>query len=118
MAQKKSLKDRAKEFTAQLPIMTGRTKGEASELIGQVVTIRDYGFLQGDTGEYGVFILDDYPEEFFFAGSVLTEQLQEMEKDGYHADIVADGLPMALVTRKSKKGRDYTGVIFYPDTKA
>lgn len=118
MAQKKSLRDRAKEFTAQLPLMQGRTKGEAAELIGQVVTIRDYGFLNGDTGEYAVFTVDEEPQQFFFGGSVLTEQLQEMEKDGYHAEIQADGLPMALVTRKSKKGRDYTGVIFYPDAQA
>ena len=111
----KSLRERAKEFSVQLPFMDGREKGDAKELVGQISTIADYGFLKGDDGDYAVFIVKERAKTFYFAGTVLTDQLQQLEAEGYHDTIVAEGLPMLLVEKKSKNNRSYVNVEFYPE---
>jgi len=114
---KKSLKDRAKEFSVQLPLMEGRDKGDTKELLGQVSTITDYGFLPNEAGEpYAVFITKERAGKFYFGGTVLTARLTELENEGYHDAIVEEGLPMLLTEAKSKKSnRGYTNVEFYPE---
>lgn len=114
---KKSLKERAKAFDVQLPFMEGREKGETKELLGQVSTICDYGFIPNDAGEaYVVFITAERANKFFFGGSVLTARMLDLENEGYHDTIVAEGLPVLLTEEKSKKSnRMYTNVKFYPE---
>lgn len=112
----KSLKERAKEFSVQLPFMDGRDKGDMKELVGQVSTITEYGFLPNESGEpYVVFIVGERAKTFYFGGSVLTDQLSQLEAEGYHETIVAEGLPMLLTEKKSKNNRTYTAVQFFPE---
>ena len=113
----KSLRDRAKEFSVQLPFMEGREKGETKELLGQVSTICEYGFLPNEAGEpYAVFIVKERSNKFYFGGTVLTARLSELESEGYHEAIIAEGLPMLMTEAKSKKSnRGYTNVEFYPE---
>ena len=113
---KKALKERAKEFSVSLPFMEGREKGEMKELHGQVSTIVDYGFLTGDKGnDYVVFIVKERAKTFYFGGQVLTDQLQQLEAEGYHEDIIAEGLPVLFGEKKSKNKQTYTTVEFYPE---
>lgn len=113
---RKSLKDRAKEFTVMLPFMEGREKGDSKELLGQVSTITDYGFLKGDDNrEYVAFITAERAKKFYFGGTVLTDQMQQLEAEGYHDEIVNEGLPMLMTEKRSKNGRTYTNVEFYPE---
>lgn len=112
----KSLRDRAKEFSVQLPFMEGREKGDSAELIGQISTIADYGFLKGDDDrEYVVFITKERAGTFYFGGTVLTDQLAQLEAEGYHDAIVEEGLPMLMAAKKSKNNRVYVSVEFYPE---
>lgn len=113
----KSLKERAKAFDVQLPFMEGRDKGETKELLGQVSTICEYGFIPNDAGEpYVVFITKERANKFYFGGAVLTARMIELENEGYHDAIVAEGLPVLLTEEKSKKSnRTYTNVKFYPE---
>ena len=113
----KSLKERAKSFDVQLPLMDGRDKGETSELIGQVSTISDYGFIPNDAGEaYVVFNVKERSDKFYFGGSVLTARMLDLENEGYHDAIVAEGLPVLFTEEKSRKtNRMYTNVKFYPE---
>lgn len=113
---RKSLRDRAKEFSVQMPFMEGREKGETRDLMGQISVIVEYGFLRNDDGkEYAVFITNERQKHFYFGGTVLTDQLQQLEAEGYHDDIVAEGLPMLMTEKKSRNGRTYTHVEFYPE---
>ena len=113
---RKALKDRAKEFSIQLPFMDGREKGDAKELVGQVSTIADYGFLKGDDDrDYAVFIVKERSKSFYFGGTVLTDQLQQLEAEGYHEDIITEGLPMLMTEKKSKNNRTYVNIEFYPE---
>lgn len=113
----KSLRERAREFSVQLPLMEGRDKGETSELMGQISTITDFGFLPNEAGEpYTVFTVKERPAKFYFGGSVLTARLTELEVEGYHDAITEEGLPVLLTEAKSKKtNRNYVNVEFYPE---
>lgn len=113
---RKSLKDRAREFSSQLPFMSGREKGDAAELINQYIDISDYGFMAGDNGhDYVVFITKQDSKRFFFGGTVLTDQMHKLDDEGYGDEIRAEGLPVLLSEKRSKNGRNYTNVEFYPD---
>lgn len=112
----KSLRERAKEFDARLPFMDGKEKGETSELLGSVNTIIDYGFLPNDKGEhYAAFIVKERPSKFFFAGTVLTDRLIQLDADGYRGEILTEGLPMLMTEKKSRNNRTFTDVKFFPE---
>lgn len=114
--QKKSLKDRAKEFDGSLPFMEGREKGDTSELIGTVNTIDNYGFLSGDNDkEYVAFTVKERAGKFYFGGEVLTDRMIQLEAEGYREDIEREGLPVLMTQKKSKNGRNYTNIEFYPE---
>ncbi len=114
----KSLKDRVKEFSVQIPFMENREKGEMDGLKGEIVTITDFGFLR-DTEkdqDYVCFIIEEDPERFYFGGQVLTDQLSKLEDEGYKEEINAMGLPALFTEKKNRKGnRTYTTVEFYPE---
>jgi hypothetical protein len=82
-----------------------------------VCTIRDYGFLNNDDGEpYVAFIVDEIKGKFFFGGTVLTDRLIQLESEGYHDAVCAEGLPILMTNAKSKKNnRAYVSVEFYPE---
>lgn len=118
----KSLKERSQEFGNQLPFMQGRNKGELDRIKNTPVTIREYGFMT-DTDEkthqekdYVCFIVDEDPQNFYFGGQVLTENMKSLEAEGYADEIRADGLPVELGEKKSRGGNKYTTVTFYPES--
>lgn len=113
----KSLRDRAKEFDARLPFMEGRDKGDTAELMGQISTMDEYGFLPNEAGEmYVVFTVRERSNRFYFGGSVLTSRMIELDQEGYRDAIQSEGLPLLLTQTKSKKsGRSYVNVTFYPE---
>lgn len=113
---KKSLRERAKEFDVRLPFMEGRDKGDTKELLGQVSTIVDYGFLPNEAGEmYAVFIVKERSDKFYFGGTVITDRLFKLDQDGYRAEIIAEGLPVLMAEKKSKNNRSFVNVEFYPE---
>lgn len=113
----KSLKDRAKEFDSRLPFMEGKDKGNTAELLGQITTIEEYGFLPGEDGEvYAVFTVKERSKKFYFAGTVLTDRLSTLDAEGYRDTIHDEGLPMLMTeVRARKTGRTYVNVEFYPE---
>lgn len=117
MTMMKSLKERAKEFGARLPFMDGRDKGDTEELLGQVSTIKEYGFLPNDDGGmYAVFTVEERSNRFYFGGAVLTDRLTELDQEGYGEAIRTEGLPVLMTKVTSKKTkRSYTAVEFFPD---
>ena len=113
----KSLKQRAMEFAQQLPLMEGREKGNTEELLGQVCTIDQYGFLPNDQGgQYVAFTVKERHGKFYFGGSVLTDRMIELDGEGYGEAIHTEGLPVLMTTVTSKQNkRKYTNVKFYPE---
>lgn len=112
----KSLRERAKEFDVRLPFMEGREKGETKDLLGTVNTITEYGFLPNDQGEvYACFIVKERANKFYFGGTVMTDRLTQLETEGYHEAVVAEGLPVLMTEKKSKNNRTFTNVVFFPE---
>lgn len=107
---------RAREFSVQLPFMEGREKGEIKELIGQVCTIKQFGFIPNDAGDpYAVFTVKEREKKFYFGGMVLTERLIQLEKEGYREVIEYEGLPVMMTEKKGKNNRFYTNIEFFPE---
>jgi len=46
---------------------------------------------------------------------VLTDNMKSLDDDGYHFDVISEGLPVLFEKKKSKNKRDYTTVTFYPE---
>lgn len=117
---RKSLRERTKEFSSILPFMDGREKGELDRIKNTPVTIVDYGFLKdsddsGEEKEYVCFIVKEDEQHFYFGGQVLTDNMKQLDEEGYGDEIRAEGLPVELSERKSKNKRTYTSVVFYPE---
>lgn len=113
---RKSLREKAKEMDVRLPFMDGCVKGDTKELFGMISTINEYGFLPNEAGElYAVFTVRERTGKFYFGGTVMTDRLFKFENDGYHDDIVAEGLPVLMREKKSKANRTYVDVVFFPE---
>ncbi len=112
---KKSLRERTKEFQNALPFMEGRDKGVLKDLQGQIVTIKEFGFMQDNENEYVCFTIEEDNKNFYFGGTVLTDQLMALDEEGYRDEIEENGLPTLFKTRTSKNNRTYTDVSFYPE---
>jgi hypothetical protein len=109
---KTSLKDRAKQLSNTLPFMETREKADLKDLHGKEITVTDYGFLTGDDGDFACFTIKEDKENFYFAGGVLTQHLKTFEDEGYHAEIVKEGLKIKLYEKVSKNKKTYTAVEF------
>lgn len=109
------LKNRVKEFNNALPFMDGREKGELNSIKNVPVTIIDYGFMGDGDDEYIAFITKEVDDLFYFGGKVLTEQIKELDSEGYGDTIREEGLPVLFSDRKSKNNRVYTHVTYFPE---
>lgn len=102
-----------------IPFMEGRKKGELPLKV--LSTLNNFDFLHGEDGEYAVLSLEEYPDFFFFGGSVVTQKLKDLE------DILTDagiddlstqdsGVPVIFNKKKNKSGKkEYTTCTFFPE---
>lgn len=111
-----SYKEKAKQMNSvnRIEFMANKNKGEMMELYNRPCTIRNYDFIKGEDGEYVVFVIDEISDEFFFGGSVLTEDMKKFTEEEKQ-EIIENGLPVKFTQRKSKNKRPYTAVEFYPE---
>ncbi len=108
-----------------IPFMDGRTKIDLP--LNENVHIVDYGFINGDDGEFVVLALYEYPENFFFGNSIATQNIQTIESDaGSKEEAIAMLADVAIVFNKveskkidntTKKHRVYTTMTFIEDDK-
>lgn len=110
------LKNRTKQLANTLPLMENREKGDLLSLVGNEISLNDFGFLKDEHGkDYVVFTIHEDDANFYFGGQVLTEDLQDLESDGYGEEIRTSGLPILLERVMSKNKREYTKVIYFPE---
>nr|DAN06802.1 MAG TPA: hypothetical protein [Caudoviricetes sp.] len=109
---KNNLLSRLKEVMSNnLPFMEGREK--ADQIIGEPITIIDYGYLTGDDGEFIVYITREYNGVFFFGGSVLSEKFKELENaftEDEMKELLEMGIKVRLCEKTSKNRRKYVSV--------
>lgn len=104
-----NLREKVKSLKREgIKFMEGREKGDLSDLFDKVVTVRDYDFINGDDGEYLVFIVDEDKTKFYFGGSVLTNDFKQFD-DENKKELQDVGLKIKLFNKKGKK-HNYTSV--------
>lgn len=104
---RKTLAERLQQFNSTvIPFMETREQGDLKDVVGRIVTICDYGFLRQtkqSKDPVAVLCLKEHPEYFYFAGQVITDQLRQLDDEGYHDEIIAEGIPVVFEQRKSNK---------------
>ena len=96
-----------------IPFMDNRDKGDMHDILDKPLHIEDFGFIQGDEGEYAVIALKEEPDTFYFCNSVITEMLQQVDKDDMRDELPKQVIKFELAT--SKKGREYFRFEFAQD---
>ena len=118
MSNIKNLIQQAKKITnSGLPFMEGREKGDMEELIGNTITIIDYGYMLDEGKTYVAFITKENDANFYFGGSVLTDSLKKLDEiltDNEIAELLKNGITTSFEKRKSKNKREYTKCTFFP----
>ena len=110
----------AQEVTMSgLPFMDGKEKLEVTgEVLNNILTVDDYGYLEGDDGEYVVISLKEYPHHFIYGGSVVTDAFKKLEnKIGAESmvQLIQHGLTFRLSELVSKNKRKYIRISFFPN---
>lgn len=93
-----------------IPFMSGREKGDITALVGEVLHIVDFGFIKKYGDEYPVIAFREYPETFYFGGTVLNDMLHTIDADGMREALAQQAVTLTKVT--SRQGREYMGVEF------
>jgi hypothetical protein len=93
-----------------IPFMDGRTKGNISSLVGEVLHIDDFGFINQEGSTYPVISFAEHPAEFYFGGAVLNDILIQVDRDGMREELKMQ--PITLKMAQSKRGRTYMSVEF------
>lgn len=98
-----------------IPFMEDKTKFDVP--LGEDLTIVDYGFIQGEDAPYAVLLFAEYPENFAFGNSIISDDIAQMEKDlGEKANVLnaLKGVKVKFTKIASKKNpkREYTAVEF------
>lgn len=102
-----------KEHEVQgIPFMEGRTLSTME--VGRIYTINDFGFINGDKGEYVVVSTKEDEKVFYFGGMVLTQLMKDIEKnytDEQVSALMGHGLQIRIDKVKAKASkRLYTKV--------
>ena len=97
--------DYLKNKHARLEIMEGREKADVQDILNKNIHIDNFDFLNGEDGEYAVFTITEDENNFYFASSVLTQELKDIEKDGMKEDAINETISIKLYERKSKNGK-------------
>lgn len=119
MINMENLRGLVQEITASgLPFMEGKKplKVEGA-LFNNILTVADYGYLEGEEGEYAVISLQDYPNNFIYGSSVVTQAFKQLDEK-LSADereyVLGQGLTFRLTEVISKNKRKYTKIAFFP----
>ena len=89
-----------------------------SKIINNILTVDDYGYLEGNDGEYVVIAFQEYPQHFIYGGSVVTDAFKKLEgKIGTDnmGILIEHGLTFKLTELVSKNKRKYTRISFFPN---
>lgn len=119
MMNLEQLINKAQQITASgLPFMEGKEKLEVKgNILNNVLTVDEYGFLEGEEGEYVVIALKEYPQHFIYGSSVVTQAFKTLEEtlnEEELAFILDKGITFKLTEVISKNKRKYTKLTFFP----
>ena len=103
------------ETTNGLPFMEGKEKGTI--ILGQVYKVKDYGYLEGEDGEFIVFTTEEEPNNFMFGSSVMTEKFKKIDSvlaEQEISTLLDNGIEVVFSSKMSKNKRKYTLCELFP----
>lgn len=116
----KALMDKALDMNSNIKLAKNRTKCEDGVPVNEIVTLVDFelatGNIEGKESQFMVLVFAEYPELFYFGGSVVTKNLMNFDESELKL-IQENGMPVKFekIPSKDKKHNDYTKIIFYPE---
>lgn len=116
-----TLAERARALKNVSKLMEGRNKLETRDHIGEKLTITAADIInpRGDSGAYAVVVFKEYPDHFLFAGTVLTQLIQDLttqlEAEGLDLNEElqkpGEAVVIRMSTKQGKSGKfNYTDV--------
>lgn len=103
--------DYFKKFKKSIDFMDGRDRAELADLCtGEKYHIEEFAFLNGENGEYAVFIVKENDNLFYFGNSVVSEVLKQVETDNMSEELRSVGVVFEKFV--SKKKREYIAIRF------
>lgn len=88
-----------------------RKQIKAIDLVGETLTVRDFAIVKTKNGDSAIVLVDEYPEQFFFAGKVLTGLLSDIENAGCTEDLQNEGMKIVMSKAVGKKsGNEFYNV--------
>jgi hypothetical protein len=101
-----------------LPFMEGKEKLEVKgDVLNKTLTVDQYGFMEGEEGEYVAFTVKEFPNHFMYGASVVSEGFKKFDQkfnEEQKEMIMKHGLTILLGERKSANKRNYTTLTFFP----
>ena len=104
-----NIKNNHKTGTQRVNI-DGMEQLKTDQLIGKDVTLINCDVIKTKNGMCGIMIFKEFPNSFYFAGSVLTDLCIDItsDPDGAIDDLQKDGLKLSIFKQKSEKSnREY-----------
>lgn len=99
------------------PIMSGREKIDVHDVLDMNLTVDEYDFLEGSDGKYVVITTVEYPNNFIYGSSVVTQAFLELE-EAFTVDeinlLLQRGITFKLTELTSKNKRKYIKISFFP----
>lgn len=127
--EKFNFKKAAQEATLLCSVMVGREKLETDDILGQELTIIEFGFapkfdkdgkpIVDDNGEadtFGVVVFEEYPDKYYCVGAVFTKVCKtwasafDSTEEASKALKEEGGVLVKFSSTKTKKGNNLTAV--------
>lgn len=102
------LKEMLKSMEIMSPLMEDKIRVETAEVADKPVTIVGVDFVEGNNGEFSIILLEEYPDNFLFGGSVVTDRLKKLSNSLGGVDELnmaidkEGGIPVVFVSVKAK----------------
>lgn len=90
-----------------IPFMEGRKKGSIQEtLLGCKMHINDYGFIDGNDGEYAVLSFKGIDDLFYFGNSIVTDNLHKLEAKVGSKEAVLELFKDGCIVFEKRQGKN------------
>lgn len=97
-----------------IPFMEGREKGNLRDMQNRVLHIDDFGFINGQNGEFAVVSFVEDEGKFYFANQVITDMLHEVDMDNMRDELKLQPIVFYMRLSKDEK-REYMTFEFVAD---
>ena len=101
-----------------LDFMEGKEKIDIDAVIGEVLTVVDFGYITTKLGECVVIAVKEYPSNYIFGSSVITETFKKLTGKLTNDEIttlINEGFTFKITKEVSSNMRKYNRIQFFPN---